>query len=119
MKQKTGRSFINAFSGLRHFFWHESNGRIQSVIALCTVLLAVFFHIRFAEWIVILLCIGSVLALEMFNSALEKLCDLVQPDFHPQIKVIKDVAAGAVLWASIISAIIGVLIFLPVLLTYL
>jgi undecaprenol kinase/diacylglycerol kinase (ATP) len=113
MKQKTGRSFINAFSGLGYFFRHESNGRIQSVMGLSTLALAGWFHIRTLEWILILICIGSVLSLEMLNSALEKLCDLVQPDFHPQIKIVKDVAAGAVLWASLISAVIGAIIFLP------
>jgi undecaprenol kinase/diacylglycerol kinase (ATP) len=119
MKQKTERSFINAFSGLKYFLRHESNGKIQSIIGFCTLLLAAFFHISYVEWVVILICIGSVLSLEMLNSALEKLCDIVQPDFHPQIKIIKDVAAGSVLWASIISASIGVIIFLPEILKYL
>ncbi|MDP4212008.1 MAG: diacylglycerol kinase family protein [Bacteroidota bacterium] len=113
MKQKTGRSFVNAFSGLIYFFRHESNGRIQTVVGICTLLLAGWFHIKASEWIVILICIGLVLSLEMLNSALEKLCDLVQPDFHPRIKIIKDVAAGAVLWISLISAAIGAIIFLP------
>ncbi len=61
----------------------------------------------------VLLCSGSVLCLEMLNSALEKLADIVEPAFHPQIKIVKDVAAGAVLLASIMSAIIGTIIFLP------
>lgn len=119
MKQKTGRSFINAFSGLGYFFRHESNGRIQSVIGACSLLLAAWFHVSTSAWITILICIGSTLSLEMLNSALEKLCDLVQPDFHPQIKIVKDVAAGAVLWSSIISALIGTIIFLPEILKYL
>jgi diacylglycerol kinase len=55
----------------------------------------------------------------MLNSALEKLCDLVQPDLHPQIKIIKDVAAAAVLWACLISTAIGALIFLPKILQHL
>jgi diacylglycerol kinase len=113
MKQNTGRSFINAFAGLGYFLRHERNGRIQSVIGAGSLLLAAWFHVSTSAWVTILICIGSVLSLEMLNSALEKLCDLVHPDFHPQIKIVKDVAAGAVLWASLVSAGIGVIIFLP------
>jgi diacylglycerol kinase len=49
----------------------------------------------------------------MINSALEKLCDTVQPTYHPVIKIVKDVSAGAVLFASIISVAIAAIIFLP------
>jgi len=65
------------------------------------------------EWIVVLLCICAVLGLEMINSALEHLCNLVQRDYHPLVKKIKDVSAGAVLIASIISVVIGFIIFIP------
>ena len=113
MKQKTGRSFKNAFSGLCHFFRHERNGKIQAAIGICALLLAAFLRITRNEWIAVLLCIGSVLSMEMLNSALEKLCDLVEPAVHPQIKIVKDTAAGAVLWVSMFSAVIGGIIFLP------
>jgi diacylglycerol kinase len=113
MKQKIGKSFVNAFSGLGYFFRHERNGRVQSLIGLCALLLSAWFQISNTQWLVVLICIGSVLSLEMLNSALERLCDLVQPDFHPQIRRIKDLAAGAVLWASLISAVAGAIIFLP------
>jgi undecaprenol kinase/diacylglycerol kinase (ATP) len=119
MAHKTGNMFINAFEGLAYFFRHERNGRIQSVIAIFTMALAAFFHIGSMEWIIVLICTGSVLSLEMLNSALEKLCDFVHPGLDARIKIIKDMAAGAVLWASIISAAIGTIIFLPKILNYL
>ena len=65
------------------------------------------------EWTILILCMILVLSLEMINSAIEKICDLIQPNQHPQIKIIKDVAAGAVLLASIGAAIIGAIILLP------
>ena len=65
------------------------------------------------EWLVVVLCITVVLTLEMINTAIEKLCDVVQPDYHPQIKIIKDIAAGAVLIAALGSIIIGAIIFVP------
>jgi len=119
IQNKTRNAFVNAFAGLRYFFRHERNGRIQAVLGICAVALAAFLHISSLEWAVILICIGSVLSLEMLNSGLEKLCDLVQPGFDMQIKKIKDMAAGSVLWASLISTIIAVVIFLPKIINHL
>ena len=105
--------FKNAFAGLNYFLRNERNGRTQFIIAVFIVILGIFLNITKHEWIVVLLCIGIVLFAEMMNSALEKLCDYNQPLFNLQIKIVKDMAAGAVLFISIISAIIGALIFFP------
>ena len=110
---KTYKAFVNAFSGLHYFFRHEQNGRTQLVIGVFTVILGTLLHISRLEWIAVLLCIGTVLSAEMINSALEKLCDYIQPSSNPQIRIIKDVAAGGVLFISIVSAIIGAFIFIP------
>ncbi len=118
MKPKNQHTFANAFSGLVYFFRHEKNGRIQSLCAIASLLLAVAFHVSKMEWIAILICIGGVLSLEMLNSALEKLCDMVHADLHPQIKSLKDIAAGSLIWFCLISAITGALIFVPRILTY-
>lgn len=107
------KGFKYAFNGLVVFFGHERNGRIQLVIAAATVLLAWFLRVAAFEWIILLGCVASVLAFEMINSAIEKLCNLVHPTIHPAVKVIKDISAGAVLWVSIFSAVTGFIIFLP------
>lgn len=112
-KQHLTSAFKDAFSGLFYFFSGERNGRIQTCIAILIILLSLFLHISAMEWIVVLLCIGIVLSMEMFNSAVEKLCDIIHKDYHPAIKIVKDVSAAAVLWVSIISAVIGIIIFLP------
>jgi len=70
------------------------------------------------EWLIILLCIAMVIALEMINSALEKLSDLVEPNYNPTIKIVKDVGAAAVLWSVIISIVIGLVIFIPRIITW-
>ncbi len=106
-------AFYHAFKGMQNFFLRERNGKIQLFIA-CTIVAAAFaFEISPMEWVIVLFCIGLVLALEMINSAIEKLCDLVHRDFHPAIKIVKDVSAAAVLWVSIISTGIGCIIFIP------
>ena len=55
----------------------------------------------------------SVLALELINTAIENLCNIISKDFHPVIKIVKDTAAGAVLVSAIGSAIAGAVIFIP------
>jgi diacylglycerol kinase len=72
-----------------------------------------FLGFRAQEWLWQLLCIRLVIGLEMVNTAFETLANRLHPQKHPEMKVVKDVIAGAVLWASVISVIIGVEIFLP------
>jgi diacylglycerol kinase len=114
---KKNKSFleavINAFSGVRYFFLHEINGIIQLAIAALAIALAVGLRISTNEWLLVMVCIGFVIALEMLNTAIENLCNVVQEEYHPIIKIVKDVAAAAVMWAAIISIIIGLIIFLP------
>ncbi len=112
-KQPFIKTFGNAINGLKFFFKKERNGKIQAGIAVVVLIAALYLHLSFIEWFVVLLCIAIVIALELMNSALEYLCNLMHSEFHPTIKIIKDVAAGAVLFASIISVIIGLIIFLP------
>lgn len=107
------KGFLYAYNGLVVFFRHERNGRIQLLVAVGVVLAAWGFRVSAAEWIVLLGCIAAVLSFEMINSAVEKLCNLVHPKYHPAVKTIKDISAGAVLWVSILSTIIGAIIFLP------
>ncbi|MGN6490989.1 MAG: diacylglycerol kinase family protein [Agriterribacter sp.] len=110
---KTIRSFKYAIDGVYTFFRYERNGQVQLIAAIVVVVLGFWLNITRAEWIAVLLCIVAVLSLEMINTALEKLCNLIQPDYHPAIKVIKDVSAGAVLLSAVASLIIGLIIFLP------
>jgi len=107
------KAFIYAFNGLVVFFRHERNGKIQSAVAALALVLCWWLKVSRTELIIVLMCVAAVLSLEMLNSAMEKLCNLVHPTYHPAIKTIKDIAAAAVLWTAIFSTIIGVIIFLP------
>lgn len=118
-QQNIFSTFKNAIEGCGYFFKNERNGRIQLVAAIITIGAAIWLKISCMEWIVLLLCIAAVFSLEMINSAMERLCDLVQPGFHPLVKIIKDVAAGAVLIAAIASVIVGAIVFVPKLITLL
>jgi diacylglycerol kinase len=108
-----------AIQGWKYFFANETNGQIQAVVAILVVGFGWWLQIAAHEWLVVLLCIALVLGLEMANTAVEKMADHLHPERHPQIKIVKDVAAGAVLFAAVMSAIAGVIIFLPRLLSLL
>ena len=110
MKPSFLKSVSFALNGLR-LAWHEKHFKIHIVAATLSIGLGLFFDIDRAEWFAILICIGAVLALEMINTAIEHLVDLVEPNYNPKAGAIKDLAAGAVLVFSIISALIGIMIF--------
>lgn len=85
--------------------------RVMVACAIITIILGFILNICLTDWCIILVCIGGVLGLETMNSAIESFVDLVQPEYHQIAGRIKDLSAGAVFLFSIISAIVGVLIF--------
>lgn len=106
-------SFRFALHGLRVFAWQETQAKIQIALTLVVLTLGFAFDISKFEWIAILLSIAVVLALEIVNSAIERLCDLYSRNRSPLIKEIKDLAASAVLITSVVAALNGILIFVP------
>ncbi|HEV8273220.1 MAG TPA: diacylglycerol kinase family protein [Chitinophagaceae bacterium] len=117
------KTFFNAMlfalQGIKQFISKERNGKIQIVFGATAIMLGFTVSLTSFQWLLVLFCIGLVISLEMINSAIERYCDLITTDFHPGIKVIKDMAAGAVLMASITSLIIGLIIFIPALVQFL
>ena len=106
-------SFNFAFRGILKVMQYERNMWIHLTIASLTVILGLIFQITRPEWIMIVFCIGLVLVSEITNTAIENLTDLVAPDESERAGKIKDVAAGAVLVASITATVIGLLVFVP------
>lgn len=113
------KAFTYAWKGVQHFFLYDRNGRFHLGAAIATVMAGFVLKISSIEWLVLLLCIALVIVCEMINAAIEKLCDLVHKEFHPAIKIIKDISAGAVLFVSMISAAAGLIIFIPKIITLL
>ena len=112
------KAVLFALQGIKQFFARDRNGKIQMVIGTTAIILGFTVSLSSSQWLLVLFCIGLVISLEMINSAIERFCDLLTTDFHPGIKIIKDVAAGAVLIASITSLIIGLIIFIPALVQF-
>lgn len=106
-------SLRHAYEGIIYVITRERNMHIHVSIATLVIIAGVLFQISYAEWLACLILIGSVLSLEMINTAIESVVDLITTNENPIAKVAKDASAGAVLIMAIISAFIGVVIFLP------
>ncbi len=119
MKQINARfhSFRFAFQGLITLFREEPNAWIHLLAAIVAITLGCLYELSTYEWILIAFCIGGVFALELLNSSLEALADVVEPERHPGIKKVKDLAAGAVLIGAMTALAVACFIFLPKILT--
>ncbi len=106
-------SFGYALAGLRHVLRTQRNARIHLIIALLAITLATVLRLSLVEWAILALTIGFVFVAEMFNSVAEAAVDALTQRFHPLAKTAKDIAAGAVIFAAIISVIVGLLLFGP------
>ncbi|MCG1022338.1 diacylglycerol kinase family protein [Sutcliffiella horikoshii] len=113
------RSFFFAFEGLLFVLRTERNIKFHLVIALMMIGLSLYFDITKVEWMILFLVIGGMFVIEIINTAIENVVDLVTEEFHPLAKTAKDVAASAALVFACISVIIGVILFGPYIMGYL
>jgi len=102
-----------AVFGLKSAFKEEKNFKVQFLIGVIVIFFMIFFGLNPIEDSILLLTIIVVLSLELINSQIEKFLDIIHPEHHPRVKIIKDYSAGAVLLSAIGSVIIGILIFWP------
>lgn len=116
IKVKTKRiinSFKYAIEGFISSFKTERNMKFHIFIMVLVILAGIILKITKAEWIVCIFCIAMVISAELFNTSIETVVDLVMPYKNEKAKIAKDVAAAAVLVLAIASAIIGLMIFIP------
>ena len=106
-------SFRFALNGIKILLKEEHNARIHLVISGLVLLGGFFFQLNLTEWLMVTITIGFVFAMELINSAIENLADVISPDKDDRIKRIKDLAAAAVLFSAFISVVVGLIIFLP------
>jgi diacylglycerol kinase (ATP) len=106
-------SFRHAFTGIRVLLESQHNAWIHGAASVAVVIAAAFFGLSRLEWCLVVLAIALVWVAEGVNTALELLADATSPEHHPLVGRAKDVAAGAVLISALGSAVVGVLIFGP------
>ena len=107
-------SFRYAFNGIKYTFKNSRNFKIQVIFALFSLILGVILQLDKTDYWILLVTVFSVLTLEILNTSIESLVDLVvKKKFSALAKISKDCSAGAVLLASINSVIIGLCLFIP------
>lgn len=107
------KSMQHAVSGISFALVRERNFQIECGVAIGVLVCAFWFPLLPSEWALLLLVIGWVLTLELINTIIERILDIVKPNVHPYVRVVKDMAAGAVLIASFVATLVGIFIFLP------
>lgn len=113
MFKQINESIGHAFDGIIDLIKSEKNAKIHAISTLLVVFVGFKLDFTATEWIWISFAIAGVWIMELFNTALERLTDLISPDQHPLAKKVKDYAAGAVLVMAIWAVLIFSLIALP------
>ena len=107
------KSFHYAVKGIIHGLCSERNMKFHMLAAVVVVLAGFLTGLSCTEWMLIVVLVGGMMALELINTAIERAVDLITEDPHPLAGQAKDLAAGAVLVFAVCSAIIGLIIFIP------
>ncbi|MFI5171137.1 MAG: diacylglycerol kinase family protein [Chitinophagales bacterium] len=113
MFKKEIKSFGDAMNGLLLFFKTEWHARLHLLAVVVVTIAGFYFEINSGEWVAVLIAFALVIGSELLNTAIEKLCDFVQPENHSSIRQIKHISAGAVLFSAVIALIIACIIFIP------
>jgi diacylglycerol kinase (ATP) len=107
------QSLLHSVHGLLHILQHERNARIHLLVALLAFLAGVALKVSDVELAAVFFAAIIVFLAEIFNTAIERTLDMIDVEENPRIKLIKDMAAGGVLVASVAAVMVGVAIFLP------
>lgn len=107
------KSFGFAIEGILYSYKKGTHFKIHILAAVIVVILGFVYSISLVEWLIVVLISSSVIAAEAINTAIEEACDVLHPEHHPGAKLAKHCAAGGVLILSIAAVIIGLIIFLP------
>lgn len=111
--KKFQQSFSHAIRGLKYVITHEKNFQNEVTVGILVVIAMIYFRVTRGEAIVLFLVIAEVLVMELFNTVVERVVDILKPRIHPYARLIKDLMAASVLLASVLALIVGLIIFVP------
>jgi undecaprenol kinase len=111
--KRFGKSLKHAFDGVYYAVCHEKNFRAEIAIAILVVVLIIAFKVKGWEAIILILMIMWVIILELINTVVERVVDILKPRIHPYARLIKDLMAAVVLISSIVAVVVGIIIFYP------
>ena len=107
------KSFSYALTGIKTALWTERNMRIHLIASIFVIGCSLYFSISKFEWLFVIVAIGGIFSLELINTAIERVVDMITDEYHPLAKQAKDLAAGAVFIYAVTAVVIGIFIFLP------
>jgi len=113
LRHPTAKSFTYAFQGIKTAFKREPNFRIHLLLAIFVLLSATLLKFSLIEWLILAFTITFVITLELLNTVLEAMVNLISPNISEEARVAKDVAAGMVLVISALAVVVGLLLFVP------
>ena len=117
--RRLGRSFLHAARGILLVFRTEQSFRLQVFAGIGVLICAWALRLPRDEWFALIVAIGAVLALELVNSVFERVIDAFKPRLHPAVRDMKDIMAGVVLVASLGALAVGLMLFVPRLISFL
>lgn len=107
------RSLRHAVRGIGYALRHERNFRLEFIVGVCVLVLMFLLPLSYEERLIVFVVTICVFILELINTSIERVVDILKPRVHPYAKVAKDVMAAAVLLAALGAATVGIAIFLP------
>lgn len=111
------KSLSCAMRGLMHIIRNEKNFQNEIVISFLVIIAMFYFNVTRTETVALVIVIAGVLIMELLNTVVERVVDILKPRIHPYARLIKDLMAAIVLISAIFSVIIGLIIFLPYIFT--
>ena len=106
-------NFVFSWQGLVYAYKHEKSMWIHAVLSLLTVVLGLFLHLRGIEWLIIMIVLGAILSIELLNTGIESVVDMITHDYHELAKVAKDTGSAATFVATLIGVITILSIYIP------
>ena len=117
-KKKFIISLNNALRGVKLFFTSELHAVYHSIAALLVIVAGIVFGVNPMEWVLLVIAIALVFVSEFVNTIIERIIDIFYPEKHAKVGKIKDMAAGMVLFSSLIAVILGVIVFYPYIIAF-
>ncbi|MDP1833315.1 MAG: diacylglycerol kinase [Candidatus Moranbacteria bacterium] len=108
-----GMSLRHAINGLGYSLRYEKNFQNEVIVAVLVIGAMIYYRVTPSEMIVLFLVIMGVLIMELLNTVMERIADILKPRVHPYVRVIKDLMAASVLVTALLAIIIGCIIFIP------
>lgn len=112
------KSFKYAFKGIIYTFKNEQNIIVHTIIMILVIIFGIIFKINKYEWLICIILFGLVISAELINTAIEATVDLKCKEINPLAKIAKDTSSGSVLLLAITSVIVGCIIFIPKIISY-